>query len=183
MRHPHVTSKIRAEAKQLLAASSDPANPDPTVFTPASMPYTMAVFYETLRLYAPIPIEIRQATKDVTLPDGTFLPRSSVLVWCIWAMGRSTTTYGSDVDEFRPERWLAADGRLVQRSASEFPVFNGGPRMCLGKKMAEVIAVQVIATMVWIFEFAPVDGRERVSKSSLTLPMEGGLPVVVAMRT
>lgn len=184
MRHPSVVAKIRREVEEQFAEKGIPPTPeglDPTAFTPVTMPYTMAVFYEVLRLYPPIPFEIRQCMQDVALPDGTFLPKDSVLIWCIWAMQRSKLTWGDDADEFRPERFLD-NGRLVSRSASEYPVFYGGTRTCLGKKMAEAIAVQVIPTMAWLFEFTPVDGKDRVSKTSLTLPMEGGLPVSVKAR-
>jgi len=119
--------------------------------------------------------------QDASLPDGTFLPKNSVLVWCLLAMQRSRLTWGDDADEFRPERFLE-DGKLVSRSASEFPVFYGGSRTCLGKKMAEAIAVQVIPAMVQLFEFEAVEEGERRSKTSLTLPMEGGLPVRVRAR-
>lgn len=200
MHHRYTLAKIRQEVQQALEAQ--PAQPeaafatstlpmDPTLFTPASMPYTLAVFSEALRLYPPIPFEIKQTMSPTTLPDGTFLPQGSVVVWCPWAMNRSKLTWGEDADEFRPERWLVAAGGdanppsvVLQKSASEFPVFNGGPRLCLGKKMAELIAVQVIATVAWVFEFVPAyEGRERASKSSLTLPMEGGLPVFVKVRS
>lgn len=208
LRHPSVLAKIRDEVASLLSEQPQPfnvnENPEPTLFTPTSVPYTMAVFYETLRLYPPIPFEIRQCQADTTLPDGTFLPKDSVLVWCLWAMQRSKLTWGEDADEFRPERWLAVvegddenesgevegegevkgEGRrekvkVVQRGASEFPVFYGGARTCLGRKMAEVVAAQVIPSLVWRFGFGMVEERDRVSKTSLTLPMEGGLPVRV----
>ncbi len=176
---------MRREVGHLLEAQdrSDHARgiADPTLFTPVTMPYTMAVFYEALRFYPPIPFEIRQCVQAMCLPDGTFLPKSSIVVWCTWAMNRSKITWGADADSFRPERWLA-DGKLVSKSSSEYPVFNGGSRNCLGKKMAELVAVQVMATMAWTFEFAPVDGAERISKSSLTLPMDGGLPCYVTRR-
>jgi cytochrome P450 len=93
-------------------------------------------------------------------------------------MNRSKLIWGPDADFFRAERWLE-DGRLISKSASEYPVFNGGPRTCLGKKMAELVAIQVIATLVMKFDFELVDDVERVSKNSLTLPMEGGLPCYV----
>ncbi len=54
--------------------------------------------------------------------------------------------------------------------------------------MAEFLAVYVIASLVWEFEFEAVGGadgepkEERRSRNSLTLPMEGGLPVVVRLR-
>jgi len=211
MHHRYTLAKIRQEVQQALesqgahrggdaSSSATPTLPlplpvDPTLFTPTSMPYTLAIFNEALRLYPPIPFEIKQTQSPTTLPDGTFLPQGSVVVWCPWAMNRSRLTWGDDAEEFRPERWLVAAGgggegsapqktAVMQKSASEFPVFNGGARTCLGKKMAELIAVQVIATVAWTFEFVPAyEGRERASKSSLTLPMEGGLPVFVKVRS
>lgn len=205
MHHRYTLAKIRQEVQQAFQGQQthhvdDPAAPtiqpvDPTLFTPASMPYTLAIFNEALRLYPPIPFEIKQTQSPTTLPDGTFLPQGSVVVWCPWAMNRSRLTWGDDADDFRPERWLvAADAgeekgappklTVMQKGAGEFPVFNGGQRTCLGKKMAELIAVQVIATVAWTFEFVPAyEGPERASRSSLTLPMEGGLPVFVKVRS
>lgn len=201
MQHRYVYAKVRREVHEVLkshpqgpqgplAASSSTAGDvhgrgprlpfDPTLFTPTSLPYTHAVFHETLRLYPPIPIEIKQALAPTTLPDGTRLPAGCVLVWCVWAMNRAHETWGDDADHFRPERWLSAH---QNRTAAEFPIFNGGPRLCLGKKMAELVAVQVIASVAWTFDFVPAyEGTERRSKSSLTLPMQGGLPVFVKLR-
>lgn len=185
MRHPRVVAKIREEATQLLTEKNVTLTPgqfDSSLFNPVTMPYSMAVFYEVLRLYPPIPFEIRQCNEDVALPDGTFLPKSSILVWCLWAMQRSKLTWGDDADEFKPERFLDGN-KLISRSPSEFPVFYGGPRTCLGRKMAEAIAAQVIPTMACLFDFVPTSDEERTSKTSLTLPMEGGLPVTVKTRT
>lgn len=187
MRNPKVLAKIREEAAQLLKekdiALGQEDQFDSSLFNPVTMPYSMAVFYEVLRLYPPIPFEIRQCTKEVTLPDGTFLPKSSILVWCLWAMQRSKLTWGDDADEFKPERFLDENNKLISRSPSEFPVFYGGPRTCLGRKMAEAIAAQVIPTMACLFDFVPTSDEERISKTSLTLPMEGGLPVTVKTRS
>ncbi|KAL7622172.1 hypothetical protein AAE478_007675 [Parahypoxylon ruwenzoriense] len=190
MQHRFVTAKIRKEIQDLLDATADPfIGPDGSnsrvnsaVFTPTLLPYTMATFYETLRLYPPIPFEIKQCEKETTLPDGTFLPGQSIVFWCTWAMNRSKIIWGEDADSFRPERWLTEDGKLTTKSASEFPVFNGGPRLCLGKRMAELLAAQIIATTVMMFDFMPAFQTERISKSSLTLPMDGGLPCLVKLR-
>ena len=96
-------------------------------------------------------------------------------------MNRSKMIWGEDSLVFKPERWLE-NGVLVSKTAYEYPVFNGGPRTCLGKKMAEMVAVQVIASFVFEFRFDPIDDEERISKNSLTLPMEGGLPCHVMSR-
>ncbi|KAH8840988.1 hypothetical protein MCOR07_003291 [Pyricularia oryzae] len=185
MQHPEAIERIRAETAELISPMDGSAGNNTTLLKPPSAPYTMAVFYETMRFYPPIPFEIKQCVRETTLPDGTFLPASSVVVWCPWAMNRSKAIWGSDVDEFRPERWLSLDGKsFASRSAAEYPVFNGGARMCLGKKMADIIAVQVLPSIVTNFDFRPAyeKQQERVSKSSLTLPMQDGLPVFVKRR-
>jgi len=199
LRHPTYLTKIREELTHFLAQDlpSDLENPlpiNPTLLTPSSAPYTLAVFYETIRLYPPIPFEIRQCKAPpgttTTLPDGTVLPHGAVLVWCLFALQRSKLTWGEDADRFRPERFLVevdgpGDGRKrisfqLGKTTGEFPVFYGGSRTCLGRRMAEAVAVQVIAVLAWLFEFEEVDkSKERISGSSLTLPMEGGLPVRV----
>ncbi|KAF5021451.1 hypothetical protein F66182_6515 [Fusarium sp. NRRL 66182] len=189
MKHPHAATRLCRTIQDLRdEAGTEHDKPmDPELFTPIQLPYVLAVLYESLRLRPPIPFEIRQAQQATTLPDGTSLPAGAIVVWCAWAMGRSRSTWGPDADEFRPERWLATlpsgDVTVSQRPAAEFPVFNGGPRVCLGKKMAELVAVQTLARLVPLFDFKPAFEGERVSKSSLTLPMEGGLPVYVQNRS
>ncbi|KAM5346463.1 hypothetical protein ACJ41O_009468 [Fusarium nematophilum] len=190
MEHPHAAATLRQSVQDLRDAESCASNDKPLdaeLLTPLRLPYILAVFYESLRLRPPIPFEIKQAQQATTLPDGTSLPAGAIVVWCAWAMGRSRTTWGPDADDFRPERWLATspsgDVTVMQRPAAEFPVFNGGPRVCLGKKMAELVAVQTLARLVPAFAFIPAFEGERVSKSSLTLPMEGGLPVYVRCRS
>lgn len=211
MRHSTALSKILKELQTTFAST----NPDiPLSFDsvqPLSLPYTMAVFNESLRLYPPVPIEVKESTSATTFPDGTSLPNGSVVMWVPWAMGRSKQIWGEDADDFRPERWLlpSSDKTLdpkfvngvainteiatsfISKSAFEFPVFNGGPRSCLGKKMAELLAVYVVANLVWKYDFEEIIdpklggcgvGKSRLSQDSLTLPMEGGLPCYVQRR-
>ncbi|KAI4128051.1 MAG: hypothetical protein LQ347_004345 [Umbilicaria vellea] len=190
MRHPGAVTRIRKElqisfpnAKQHLPLSFDNVQP-------SSLPYTMAVFNESLRLYPPVPVELKECTAPTTFPDGTTLPIGAVVMWVPWAMNRSKRIWGDDPEVFRPERWFedssdTAKPTMRSMTAFEFPVFNGGPRSCLGKKMAELLAVYVIASLVWEFDFDEVldekmggcgVGKSRLSQNSLTLPMEGGLP-------
>ena len=207
MRHPTIITKLLEEH-----ATAFPTDQKITTTTlqPSNIPCTLALFYESLRLYPPVPFELKQCIHPITLPDGTSLPRSSIIVWCIWAMNRSTQIWGPDAHLFRPDRWLAeahadddddsngtageSEGnrpkqKVISKSPSSFPVFNGGPRSCLGKKMAELMVCWVLVKVVGEFELVEVVrldkmGRvkERRSQNSLTLPMEGGLPVTVRLR-
>jgi len=163
----------------------------------SSLPYVAAVFNESLRLYPPVPVELKECTSSTTFPDGTWLPAGAVVIWATWAIGRSKNIWGQDADDFRPSRWLidgdGGDGMpaLKSLSAFEFPVFNGGPRSCLGKRMAELLAAYVIASLVWKFDFEEaIDSNSRLqetpidrqSQNSLTLPMRGGLPCYIRRR-
>lgn len=192
LRHPDALNDVRDEINANL---KDLESLYISQLQPTSLPLTLATFYEALRLYPPVPFEIKQTNQPVTLPDGTFLPASAVVVWCIYAFNRSRDMFGDDAHLFRPRRWLDEGGKLVSKSPFEFPVFNGGPRACLGKKMAEVMGVWVMVRFCSEWEFEEVtdgmvkvseDGRsvmdERVSANSLTLPMEGGLPCRVKVR-
>lgn len=195
MRHPKAQERVLEEVR-LFFNAGDNKLVDFEAIQSGSLPYTLAVFNETIRLFPPVPVELKECTADTTFPDGTWLPKGSVVMWVPWAMNRSKRIWGEDADDFKPERWLmpGTDGQpptLLTKSAFEFPVFNGGPRACLGKKMAEMLAVYVIANLVWNYNFTEVvderlggcgEGKERLSQNSLTLPMEGGLPCLIRKR-
>jgi cytochrome P450 len=218
MRHPSALATLREEIDSTFSSSASPdlstqetpANPllklSVADLQPTNLPHTMSIFNESLRLYPPVPFEIKQCQVNTTLPDHTFLPKGSIIIWCIWAMNRSRETWGHDSASFRPERWLTptsdpctdeerTTARPITKSAFEFPVFNGGPRSCLGKKMAELMACWVLVQMSREFEFKEIfdavgamggnEGAgkaERRSQNSLTLPMDGGLPCYVRLR-
>ncbi|KAI6244617.1 Cytochrome P450 [Erysiphe necator] len=185
MKNPDKMNTARDHVEKLLneykLSSTDSQGLDTSIFRPSALPYLVAVFHESLRLFPPVPLEIKECQEPTILPDGTFLAKDSIVCWCIWAINRSSLIWGDDAETFRPERWIN-DEVFKPRSAFEFPVFNGGPRICLGKTMAENLVVQVIATMILQFNFELLDDSDRVSKSSLTLPMKDGFPCRVTIR-
>ena len=198
MRHPECISPLLSELSTLQHNPKSTALPlSYATIQSTSLSFTAALFSETLRLYPPVPFELKENVSATTFPDGTYLPAKSVVLWVPWSLGRSTRIWGPDATQFKPERWLIESKddpgkkELMSKTAYEFPVFNAGPRTCLGKKMAESLGVYVIAALVWEYEFEEVRdekkggvglGKERVSQDSLTLPMEGGLPCFVRRR-
>lgn len=216
MRHPSATTKILAELP--LPSVQTPIIPNtpntPLEFLlPSSLPYTNAVFYESLRLYPPVPIEIKETSQCASLPDGTVLPSGAIVMYIPWAMNRCTEIWGETAHDFLPDRWLSSSSSYAsdddphdnhnqrrkekeeeifftnKKSAYEFPVFNAGPRTCLGKKFAEALAIAVLVALVPKYHFSllqvPADAKghdERKSRNSLTLPMDGGLPCLVRRR-
>ncbi|KAJ1551498.1 hypothetical protein HK405_014392, partial [Cladochytrium tenue] len=144
--------------------------------------YANAVFHETLRLYPSVPVEMKQANRADVLPCGATVPKGALVSWSPYAMGRSPRIWGPDAAEFRPERWLEGGQAAATKSAFEYTVFNGGPRTCLGKSMAELEGVFVLVELLRRFEVSVVEHEKVTYARSLTLPMRGGMRVTVKRR-
>lgn len=96
-----------------------------------------------LRLYPSVPVNSRSAVRATTLPRGggpdgaspIFITKGEAVGYCAYAMHRRKDLYGADADVFRPERWaVTADDNLAKRIGWGYIPFNGGPRLCLGRK-------------------------------------------------
>eukprot|EP00897_Mesotaenium_endlicherianum_P010837 jgi/Mesen1/9782/ME000007S09842 len=146
------------------------------------MPYLHAALSEAMRLYPPVPINFKYVQADDTLPDGTRVPAGTNVCWDSYAMARTESVWGPDCAEFRPDRWLR-DGQFVPASPFKYPVFNAGPRTCLGKDMAYLL-MKIVATSVlkrYRVHVSPSHAQARY-KISITLFMAGGLPVTLTRR-
>lgn len=145
-----------------------------------------ACLYESMRLYPPVAWDSKHAEGRDTLPDGTRVERGDRVTYLPYGMGRMERIWGRDWAEFRPRRWLTATNckELIRVSAYKYPVFQGGPRTCLGKEMAFVQMKFVAATVLSRMEVRRADGGEGMPKvvPLLTAHMAGGLPVVLAKR-
>jgi cytochrome P450 len=86
-------------------------------------------------------------------------------------MNMSPHIWGSDAEQFRPERW----DNIKDVPNTHFLTFQHGPRACIGRKFAEVEMRVLIAVLVGNFEFKPVEGFEVVKYSLITMRPKSGL--------
>lgn len=63
------------------------------------------------------------AMNDDVLPCGTRVHKGNLLMYSAYAQGRMEQIWGSDVMEFKPERWLK-DGVFQPESPYKYPVFH-----------------------------------------------------------
>ncbi len=70
-------------------------------------------------------------------------------------MGRLSEYY-DDPLEFRPERWLDADGNELAVKPKAFAPFHAGPRTCLGKDMVGERYPIPIFLFLFLFLFYPI---------------------------
>ncbi|KAK9052352.1 hypothetical protein SSX86_028981 [Deinandra increscens subsp. villosa] len=143
------------------------------------MKYLQACLCETMRLYPPVSWDSKHAVADDTLPDGTPVTAGDRVTYFPYGMGRMESIWGADRMEFKPERWLELDREV---SPYKYPVFQAGPRVCLGKGMANAQMSYVVASMVNRFEMTAVGSGEALYLPSLTAHMGGGFNVSVRRR-
>ncbi|GLJ36866.1 hypothetical protein SUGI_0744730 [Cryptomeria japonica] len=146
------------------------------------MHYLQAALAETLRLYPSLPINWKQARKEEVLPDGTRLKKGSNLIFPIYSMGRMEWIWGQDCADFKPERWLKG-GVFVGEAGFKYPVFNAGPRVCLGKDFAFLQMKWVVASLLPRYRIQLLN-IDRISQPQLgiTLGFAKGLPVTIHPR-
>jgi len=94
-----------------------------------------------LRIYPPVPLNNREATKTTFLPTGggsdgqhpILVRKGELVVFSQYVNSRVNSIYGQDADRFRPERW---EGKELAKIGWAYFPFNGGPRQCLGEDFA-----------------------------------------------
>lgn len=123
-----------------------------TVDSLKTLTYTQACMDETLRLYPPVPIDIKQSVGPDLLPSGVHMPPDTIIVWSAYVMGRSTLMW-KDPQKFMPERWIeSADNTAIVNGGAPFP-FQVGPRVCLGMNFAYLEVKTLMAKVLPKFKF------------------------------
>jgi len=152
-RKPEIQRKLQEELDEALPDKADPTFDD--VYG-AKMPYLNGVLYEALRLYPPLPSDSKTAMVDDVLPDGTPIMKGTRLVFFIYGMGRDPKIWGDDVLEFKPERWIP----FKIPTGGIWPVFQLGPRRCIGENMAIMEAKIVLVMLMHRFKLTLLPGEE-----------------------
>jgi len=133
--HPGVQTRLREE----LADALDGRRPTPADLD--DLPLLDAVVRESLRLYPPQYVLLREPVEDRTL-CGYRIERGTRVVVSPWVCGRDDSHWEAPT-RFRPQRWPTG------RDRPEFAYFpyGGGPRLCLGRALAEQTIRLVVAVV------------------------------------
>ncbi|KAG2367857.1 cytochrome P450 [Suillus spraguei] len=169
-RHPDVQTTLREELLTF--------GPDPTYDQlKANLPYLDAVVHEILRLHPPISEFTRVAAADDVIPlsepvhtvsgkmtSSISIAKGTLITISAAEINRSSAIWGPDAKEYKPDRWLTADGitgkaREVQ-GHRHLLTFVDGPRACLGKDFAVTEFKTVLSVLVKNFVFEMRDGPD-----------------------
>ncbi|WGH78764.1 cytochrome P450 [Jannaschia ovalis] len=141
------------------------------------LPFTRDVFRETLRLYPPVPMMVRQTTRPESFRDRA-APKGAQVVLSPWHLHRHERLW-DDPDGFDPDRWgRAATAESARRA---YMPFSAGPRVCTGAGFAMAEGVVLLARMIAAFRVAPV-GPPPVPVAHLTVRARDGIRLRFARR-
>ena len=173
-KRPEVVQRIIQE----VATVCGDEDPDYSYDNVSELRYTHAVVMEILRLHPSVPNDHKYAVCDDVLPDGTFIPAGAAVAWLPLAMGRDKNIWGEDALEFKPERFLDAK----EPSMYKYPVFNAGPRTCLGKPLALSTMKLTLAYLLPKFDFEDSLKHSGRFKWTMVRSMKDGFQVGVSAK-
>jgi cytochrome P450 len=158
---PDWQDKVAAEALREI----DPDQPEFAVVKRLAV--ARDVFRETLRLYPPVPMMVRETTRAETFRGRALRPGTQVVI-SPWHLHRSERHW-PDPDAFRPDRW--------QREASgeAYLPFSAGRRVCPGAGFAMAEAVVILAHVLARVRLSPAEGRRPEPVAFLTVRSRDGI--------
>ena len=173
--YPKIRKRAVAEVDSVLTGRV------PTPEDLPRLPYTLAVFKESMRLYPPVYIVARQALEPVQIGD-RLLRRGEVVLVSPYVQHRQPAHF-PDPLRFDPERWSDADAEKRLPSRYAYMPFGTGPRVCVGGHFAMMESHLILALLLQRVILRRTDGEKCVELEPLfTLRPRGGLPMSIQTR-
>lgn len=169
--HPHIYACLQAEVDRVLRGRT------PTFEDLPYLPYCLHVFKESLRLYPPAFMILRQALHDLDI-HGYPIRRKSLVLISPYTLHRRPDFF-PDPDSFNPERFAPEREKQLPRSA--FLPFGVGSRICIGMHFALMEGQLLLATLAQRVHFRLVSGQHILADPEHHLTLRPGNPLNVCV--
>jgi cytochrome P450 len=111
--------------------------------------YTLACIQEAQRLHPAIGMSLpRKVPPGGTQLHGYFIPAGTTVGCNPVSFHRNQDLFGQDAESFKPERWLTGDENARKALRQYSLTWGGGPRMCPGRRLAELIIHKVVPALL-----------------------------------
>ena len=125
------------------------------------MPFAEAVIAESMRMAALVPIgTIHRTVEDIKF-HGYNIPKGTLVIANIHYIHYDPRNWDQP-DEFKPERFLSADGKSFKKHEALMP-FGLGKRQCLGETLARDTIFLYLTNIFHRFQIRLAEGSENVS--------------------
>ena len=141
-RRSELTARLRVEMLAVLGPDAPPAREQV-----AAMPLTGAFMKEILRCYPVTMGAVRVTGADIDA-DGERIPANTQVMILLQALHHHPD-FWDEPETFRPERWIDAPAPRVPFS---YVPFLDGSRKCIGRHMAEMQLLVMVAALVRRFD-------------------------------
>ncbi|KAJ8715557.1 hypothetical protein PYW07_010039 [Mythimna separata] len=164
--HPEAQEKMYQELQEVFGGSDRDVTKDDL----PKLVYTDAVIKETLRLFPTGPVGLRYVDKDVQLKNYTMRAGSqcALMIYGI----HHHPSWGPDVNQFRPERWLDPNSLPNQNM---FAGFSIGKRACMGRTFATISMKTTLSHVLRQFKITADMNELRLKIDFLLKPVSGSL--------
>lgn len=147
------------------------------------LPFALACFEETMRLFPPAPFIARTAIEEdiFTGEDGDTvnIPAGGILILNTWQLHRHKSLWDKP-DTFMPERFLGDARTNIGRF--QYLPFGVGERVCIGQRFAMQEAMILVALLARRYRFEYVGKEVPWPKLRITVQPENGMPMRLTLR-
>ena len=155
LKHPPVYAKLMQELDAAVADGTVEARPDKTVSWAESqkLPYLDAVIQESFRMHPAAGLILERIVPPQGMDIlGEFIPGGTIVGCNPWVLHRRPEIFGSDVDAFRPERWIEAPAPKLKEMKATMFQFGAGARTCIGKNVSLLEVYKLVPSFLRRFE-------------------------------
>jgi cytochrome P450 len=164
------------EVQEQAAAEAAGLGDAPEFGAVSRLKLTRDVFRETLRLYPPVPMMVRQNRCPVHFRERRIAPGAQIVL-SPWHLHRHERIWERP-DDFDPGRWQTEAGRACARDA--YIPFSAGPRVCTGAGFAMIEGPLLLAMLLRRFRFERLE--DPVPVAHLTVRARDGIRLRVTRR-
>eukprot|EP00058_Branchiostoma_floridae_P016688 XP_002602176.1 hypothetical protein BRAFLDRAFT_58437 [Branchiostoma floridae] len=148
--NPAIQHKVHEELDAVVGASL------PTLSHRSRLPYVNACLLETMRIRTLVPLAIPHSTTQDVKVQKFDIPKGTQVLPNLHSL-HTDPAYWPDPDRFDPERFLDAEGNIINKPQSFMP-FGGGRRVCLGEQLARMELFLFFSCLLQSFTFNTPEG-------------------------
>ena len=160
IRNPHCYEKVVKEIDEAVSSGQIENRPNGAVSWSESqtLPYLDACIKEAFRVHpaAGLPLERIVPPQGMEI-DGHFIAGGTIVGCSAWVIHKREEVFGSQIDDYRPERWLERSKEEIKEMNATLFHFGAGSRTCIGKNISLLEVYKLVPSFLRRFNIAFAD--------------------------